>query len=85
MLRRLHTALKPAGRLVLAEPISEGSRGLSRDEQVQKHDLEAHYVEAELRAAGFHVAALTDPFATTPDGREDYWLIVARRQLPSGQ
>jgi predicted methyltransferase len=78
MIRHIRAALKPEGRLVVVEPISDATRGLPRDEQVRKHDLGPEHVEAELRAAGFRVSELRDPFATAPDGQQDYWLIVAR-------
>jgi len=41
MLRHIRAALKPRGRLVIVEPMHDSSRGLPREKQVEKHDIES--------------------------------------------
>ena len=78
MLRHVREALKPDGRLVLVEPTS---RLVAPDRPAQREAdvLSAELAERDLRAAGFHVAELRDPFATDLGGRSLQWLIVAHR------
>jgi len=75
MLRLLRTALKPDGRLVIIEPISEKRRANSRAQQTRAHEIAAHFVEQEAREAGFRVRRLEEPFTTRRDVIE--WLLVA--------
>ena len=75
MLQHLRSALKPDGRLVIVEPISEKRRESSRDQQVGAHEIAVRFVEQEARAAGFRVQRLQDPFTTRSDVSE--WLLVA--------
>jgi len=77
MLAHIGQALRSTGRLVLVEPIARAVRGQPRGEQERTHNLDAEHAEADLRAAGFRVRRLEDPFATRPGGRDDEWLIVA--------
>jgi predicted methyltransferase len=78
MLRHFHAALREGGRLVILEPITARRRGQSREDQTADHEIDAHYVEAEVRAAGFRVARLEDPFTTRPSRRPvEEWLLVA--------
>jgi len=74
MLRHLRTALKPDGRLVIVEPISEKRRAESREQQIRVHEIAAHFVEQEAREAGFRVQRLHEPFTTRRDAIE--WLLV---------
>jgi predicted methyltransferase len=76
MLAGIRRALKPAGRLVIVEPIVQSRRGESREKQESSHEIEARYVEADLREAGFEVIELRDPFTKRPAGDTE-WLIVA--------
>jgi len=79
MLRHVRAALKPGGRFVVVEPMHDSSRGLPRDQQVAKHDIEPGIVEGELKAAGFDIVERDDDFirfTVVPGG---FWLIVARR------
>jgi precorrin-6B methylase 2 len=75
MLHHLRRALKPDGRLVIVEPLSEQRRNGSRDEQTRKHEIAPAFVEHEAREAGFRILRLEDPF--TADGAERLWLLVA--------
>ncbi len=78
MLRHIHEALKPTGRLVLVEPISSRERDESRAGQARRHVIAPSLVEEDLRRSGFDVARLEDPFATPPRDDSTYWLILAR-------
>lgn len=76
MLAGIRRALRPGGRLVIVEPIVDSRRGDPRERQESSHEIEPKYVEADLRAAGFEVLELRDPFTTRPEGDVE-WLIVA--------
>jgi predicted methyltransferase len=76
MLQAIRLALKPAGRLVIVEPIVESRRGESRQRQESSHEIEPTYVQTDLRNAGFDVVELRDPFTKRPDG-ETEWLVIA--------
>jgi len=75
MLQELRAALKPGGRLVIVEPISETRLQDAREEQTKVHEIAARFVEHEAREAGFRIQRLQDPFATNRYLTE--WLIVA--------
>lgn len=85
MLAHIGQALRPTGRLALVEPIARSARGRPRAEQERTHNLDAEHAEADLRAAGFQVRRLEDPFTTRPGGRDDEWLIVARPPGSTGR
>jgi ubiquinone/menaquinone biosynthesis C-methylase UbiE len=53
MLRHIRAALRPEGRLVVIESISEKNRGLTREGQVKDHELSLEILSGELKAAGF--------------------------------
>jgi len=75
MLQRLRRALKPDGRLVIVEPVSEKRLRATREQQVIEHEIAARYVEQEARDTGFRIRQLFDPF--TSRGNLAEWLIVA--------
>lgn len=77
MLDHLRRALKPGGRLVLVEPLDPKLRGESRASQTKAHSLDAGSAERELRAAGFEVIGLRDPFVRREQSEE--WLMIAQR------
>jgi ubiquinone/menaquinone biosynthesis C-methylase UbiE len=77
MLGHLGRALKPGGRLVLVEPLDPRLRGEARARQTKDHSLDAGFAERELRAAGFDVTGLRDPFIRRDQHEE--WLMVAER------
>jgi len=79
MLRRIHSALKPGGRLVIVEPLHDTSRGLPREQQVANHDIERGIVESELRSAAFEIVEHDDEFIKFTGVPGGFWLIVARR------
>lgn len=75
MLDHLRNALKPDGRLVIVEPLSEKRRNGSRDEQTRAHEIAPGFVEQDMREAGFRIVRLEDPFATR--NSDVMWLLVA--------
>lgn len=82
MLTNLRKALKPDGRLVIVEPISDKRRDRPRDTQTKQHEIGAEHVQQEAREAGFRVARLEDPFVKRggggPEGDDQEWLLVLR-------
>lgn len=77
MLRHIRAALKPGGRLVIEESVSEDMLGESREAQIDEHDIGIGYVREELEAAGFEIQREEDPMMETDWGI--YWMIVATR------
>jgi SAM-dependent methyltransferase len=75
MLRHLRRALKPRGRLVIVEPITEKRRHESRDVLFRMHEITLPFVEQDARDAGFRIARAEDPF--TERGSDIMWLLVA--------
>ena len=76
MLAAIRRALRPEGRLVILEPISERRRGAARDAQERAHEIEARFVQADLEAAGFRVLRFEEGFTKRPSGDTE-WIIVA--------
>lgn len=79
MLRHIHRALRPGGRLVLSEPFSRSLRNEPRVSQTQRHQIAPELVEAELRQAGFEIHEFDEDFIEEKhqDHRHLEWLIVA--------
>lgn len=77
MLDHIRRALKPGGRLVLVEPLDPRLRGEPRARQTKAHSLDAGFADRELRASGFDVIGLRDPFIRR--GQTEMWLMVAER------
>jgi ubiquinone/menaquinone biosynthesis C-methylase UbiE len=78
ILAKLHAALKPDGRLVIVEPISERRRDQPRDDQTRQHEIGAEHVQQEARDAGFRVVHLEDPFVRRNEDSDEEWLVVLR-------
>jgi precorrin-6B methylase 2 len=84
MLRHIRTALKQNGRLVLMERISKQFEPLSREEQIEIHQLGTNFAKHELEEAGFEVTEVHDPFTERADdgnGKSRWWLIVAKKTV----
>lgn len=77
LLEHIRKALRPKGRLVIVEPITERRRDQSRAVQVEAHELAPEYVVGELRSAGFRVERLDSAFSANPVTSERNWIIVA--------
>jgi SAM-dependent methyltransferase len=78
-LARLRRALKPGGRLVLVEPLDSSLRAELRGRQTRSHSLGAGFAVTELRAAGFSIINLQDPFVSRGGATEE-WMLVAERR-----
>lgn len=74
MLSALRSALKPDGRLVIVEPISDAGRARSRAEQVKEHEIAPEFVLGDARSAGFRIVGMQDPF--TGWARNLHWLLA---------
>jgi predicted methyltransferase len=76
MLGKIKAALKPDGRLVIVEPISEARRHRPRAEQTKNHEISLELVLADAREAGFVTIAAQDPFVSRPNGHGVEWMVV---------
>ena len=74
MLSALRGALKPDGKLVIVEPITDVRRARSRAEQTKEHEIAPEFVLGDARSAGFRIVGLQDPF--TSRGRRLEWLLA---------
>ena len=70
MLTALKAALKPNGRLVIVEPISESRRTNARADQTRNHEIGIDFVRQDAREAGFVGSAGSGPVHET---RERPW------------
>lgn len=76
MLAKIRAALKPGGRLVIVEPISESRLTASRRDQTRNHEIAIDLVKADASAAGFVEVASHDPFTSRPSGHGVEWMLV---------
>lgn len=80
MLAKMKAALKPDGRLVIVEPISEKRRPAARAEQTRNHEIAIDFVRQDAREAGFTQVMMQDPFTTRNHGHDDRndeeWILV---------
>jgi ubiquinone/menaquinone biosynthesis C-methylase UbiE len=77
ILQHIKTSLKPGGRLLLCEPISEERRKLKRSEQEGKHELDIRYAVDDLEKAGFKILYSKDPFVDrTKEKGDKMWVVV---------
>ncbi len=81
ILQHIKVALKPGGRLLLCEPISEARRKFSREEQERKHELGINFAEDDLKRAGFEITYQKDSYVDRVKVKGDMmWVIVAVRK-----
>jgi len=77
MLESIRSALKPAGRLVIVEPISASRRPATRSEQTRDHEIAPEFVMQDVRAADLRIVGLDDPTR----GRVVEWMMTV---MPGG-
>jgi ubiquinone/menaquinone biosynthesis C-methylase UbiE len=75
VLAAVRRALRPGGLLVVVDNAPTDD-AWPRAEQASHHGLAPRHAAAELRAAGYEIAARDDAFITSP---QPQWMIVARR------
>ncbi len=78
VLRHVFEALKPGGRLVVADYMPLKTKGRTRDEQTKNHVIASELVEPELRGFGFHILERVDNFIDRDEERI-LWLLVAEK------
>ena len=80
ILQHIKETLKPSGRLVICEPISDGRKKLSRAEQERKHELGMNYASEDLKQAGFKIIWQQEKFVNRVKEKGDnMWIIVCER------
>lgn len=77
ILGHIREALRPTGRLVIVEQITDGLRDEQRARQVKAHELAPEYVVGELHASGFRIEQLDGVFSRNPATKERIWILVA--------
>lgn len=76
ILAQVRKALAPQGRLVIVDrEIKPENIGIT---ETGGHEIAPATVEAELRAAGFEVATLQDPFIKSDPDNETWWMMTAQ-------
>jgi predicted methyltransferase len=86
MLGKILQALKPGGRLVIADYSFGEHRKQPRDAQLKLHEIDPELVRSEVTRAGFRVVKCDDPFVKWKPGvgnarasNTDMWLLIAVR------
>ena len=82
MLSALRSALKPNGKLVIVEPISDTRRSRSRADQTKAHEIAPEFVLADARRTGFRIVGMQDPFTSRGRDRDLEWLLVLQPAEP---
>ena len=86
MLEHILRALKPGGRLIIADYSLSDHRSQTREEQLKHHEIDPGLVRTELEQIGFKVLKCEDPFVKRiPELKHsstfhaDMWLMTAVR------
>lgn len=80
ILQSIKNSLKPKGRLILCEPISEARKNLSRQEQERKHELGINFAVEDLTRQGFKILYQDKSFVDRLKEKGDkMWLIVCEK------
>lgn len=80
MLRHIRSALKPVGRLVMAEYIGDDVIDDDRSTQVEDHELALRYARKEVQNAGFKIANEVNAIRDGDDWR--FWMLVVTPREP---
>lgn len=76
----IKNALKPNGKLVVCEPISDERKNLSRTEQERKHELGMDFAVGDMKQAGFKIVFQQESFVDRLKEKGDkMWLIVCEK------
>lgn len=81
VLEAIRAALKPTGRLVIVEPISDTRRAATRTDQIREHEIAPEFALQDARAAGLRIIGLEDPFTTR--GRVIEWMMTVTPRAAS--
>ena len=80
ILKHIKTALKPGGRLLLCEPISDERKALPRGDQEKKHELGINFAITDLRTAGFKIIFQQESFIDRVKEKGDkMWVIICEK------
>ena len=84
MLEKILHALKPGGRLIIADYSFAEHRAQPRADQIKLHEIDPELVRKEVAMAGFEVVKFEDPFVkwrpgvgNTRASATDIWLMTA--------
>ncbi|MBX7151897.1 methyltransferase domain-containing protein [bacterium] len=80
MLAYIKKALKPGGRLVIVEPITDRLRKATRKEQTETHRIGSAFVKKDLENAGFRIDKIIEPFVQRVSRNDEMWLIVGIKE-----
>jgi len=87
MLEKILHALKPGGRLIIADYSFAEHRAQPRADQLKLHEIDPELVRKEVGTAGFEVVKCEDPFVkwrpgvgNTRASATDIWLMTAIRR-----
>jgi ubiquinone/menaquinone biosynthesis C-methylase UbiE len=80
ILQSIKKALKPNGKLVICEPISDERKTLARKDQERKHELGMNYALEDLKQAGFKILSQEESFVDRLKEKGDkMWVIVCEK------
>ena len=79
VLKGLHRALRPTGKLLIMDYITEELEGRPRDTQQVDHAISPSFLVEDLEQAGFHVDRVINPLNENhPDGITAYVAVSGR-------
>lgn len=82
ILQHIKIALKPGGRLLICEPISDERKALGRDDQERKHELGMSFALGDLKKAGFKITFKQEAFIDRVKEKGDkMWIIVCEKSI----
>lgn len=88
MLDAIRRALKPTGRLVILDSITEAQRALPRPAQESRHQVAPHFVQRDVLDAGFWITRFEAIFTRPESHAPEFLLVVSplpgRQTSPAG-